>query len=331
MKSNNRHNLCILIIIIGIFLFVPNAIFAQEWQFVKSGKEFGISGMALIEQNDDHLSFLVNHDSKKENDIRLAIVTIDTNNKIQYIPLNWPEGIDLPEDLEALTAIPHGNGTSFMTLVSNGRIYHIKLNISEGSITVLKVFTLPGVSGRSNFEGFALKEIGDKLLAVWADRGKNSCPAIIYWGLFNLRTYEFSDLNSTPLKVPWPKKSEVRHVSDLKIDTHGNLFVSSTSDPGDDGSFQSAVYMVGLFCINSGNVLFRKNTTLKEIYHFEGHKVEALEILPGGLSNIVLATDDENMGASIFLDISRTYVQEEIRLLEEIVRLDEVIAERLRF
>ncbi|MGL5193818.1 MAG: hypothetical protein ACRC8Y_09450, partial [Chroococcales cyanobacterium] len=100
--------------------------------------------------------------------------------------------------------------------------------------------------------------------------------------------------------VPWPEE-DVRHISDLKVNNSGVLYITSARDSGDDGPFDSAVYAAGLFSMNGDQLEFRPASSLAPLYRVKGHKIEALEFLPGLSGGKILGTDDENQGSSIYL------------------------------
>ena len=296
----------------GVFASVAQVSFAQQWRPVRGGILFNISGMALLQHQSNTCSFLVVHDNKGgANQNRLARVDMIGNNPLQYSPVPWPTGTQLPTDLEALTAVPQTQNPEFMAASSQGQIYHFSLNTANNllnnspnntpnqSVTLRRVFNLPSVSTNSNFEGFALQRLNNQLLAVWAHRGTDTDPAILYWGLLDLNTYTFSQVGSANLRVPWPQ-TNVRHISDLKIDPDGLLYITAASDAGDDGPFQSAVYIVGKFNQQNNQMVFQPDSSFIPLYRMDYHKVEAIELVPGGAGGIILGADDENMGGSIF-------------------------------
>ena len=302
----------------GVFSSVAQVSLAQQLRPVRGGSLFNISGMALIQHQRNACSFLVVHDNKGgANQNRLARIDMIANNPIQYSPVAWPTGVTLPIDLEALTVVPQAQNPEFMAVSSQGQIYHFGLttpnrsislttpNQSVGlaapnqSLTLRRTFNLPGVSVNSNFEGFALQQLNNQLLAVWAHRGADAEPAILYWGLLDLNTYNFTQMGSANLRVPWPL-TNVRHISDLKIDPDGILYITAASDTGDDGPFQSAVYIVGKFNQQGNQIVFQQDSAFIPLYRLDYHKVEAIELVPGGTGGVILGTDDENMGSSIF-------------------------------
>ncbi len=288
-------NLVIFISLTFSDLFLP--VKAQQRFPIRGGITFGISGMALLEQEENNLSLLVVHDNKGDKTQgRLAIISLVDQNTPQYFPLNWPDDKNLPVDLEALTFVPKEN--NFMAATSSGKIYHFSLNFTESQINLLRVFELPNIPAGSNFESFHLQEIDGKLLAIWGHRGDKEKPAIIYWGLLDLSTFKIKLQGSSSIVVPWPK-GNLRHISDLKVDSTGVLYITAATDNGDNGPFQSAIYIAGVFDLQGNQVIFRKNSTLFPFYRFNHHKVEALELIPGSEGGILVGTDDENMGSSL--------------------------------
>lgn len=292
-------NLLLTITMLGSLLLMSQQVLAQQWRPVRGGILFNISGIALVEQQNNSLNFIIVHDNKEKDQGRLAIITIKGKNQPQYFPVQWPSNTDLPIDLEGITSVPGSSNLSFMAVSSLGKIYHIKLDSSIKNISVLKVFNLPNIPEGSNFEAFALQEIDAKLVAVWAHRGENEEAAIIYWGVLDLATYQITKTGSANLKVPWPT-SNVRHISDLKIDRAGIIFITSASDPGNDGPFESAVYVAGAIALNGNAIAFRQNPELVPLYRYDYHKIEAIELVPGVAGGVIFGTDDENMGSSVY-------------------------------
>jgi hypothetical protein len=271
---------------------------AEQWRPVRGGILYGISGMALVSEQSNSMNFLVVHDNKGKDEGRLAIVTVKERSQPEYQAIDWPNNTALPADLEAITSVP-SQANSFMTVTSSGTIYHIQLEPNSKSISVLKVFNLPDIPPGSNFEGFAVQEIDGNLVAVWAHRGQGNDPAKLYWGTLDLASYNITLLGSIALKVPFPNGSDTRHVSDLKIDKGGVVFISSASDPGNDGPFDSAVYVVGFLAMKQDELTLRLTPALVPIYRHNYHKIEAIELVPGAAGGVIVGTDDENMGSSI--------------------------------
>lgn len=291
--------LLIAVVTVGGFALTSQPGLSQQWRPIRGGLLFGISGICLSDKQENFLSFLVVHDSKQVGQARLATVTLTAKEQPQYSSLAWPTSTALPTDLEAITAVPSETVPSYMVSTSSGKIYHLKLAASGKEVSILKVFDFPNVPKGSNFEGFALQEINGTLLAVWAHRGADEEAAVIYWGKLNLTTYQISQIGSASFKVPWPR-ANVRHISDLKVDPSGVLFIASATDSGNDGPFDSAIYATGTFNIAGNRVTFRQNPQLVPLYRLPYHKVEGIELVPGQAGGVVFGTDDENMGPSLY-------------------------------
>lgn len=290
-------------IILTILLLNSQKVVAEQWRPVRGGINFGISGIALIEKKDNFLEFLIVHDNKGKDEGRLAIITIKGKQQPEYFPFNSSKGLQelyFGSDLEAITAVPT-EPSSFMALSSKGKVYNFRLGERKGESFLFKVFDLPNLPEKPNFEGFAIQEIDGNLLTVWAERGEGEKPAIVYWGILNLPSYKIEVKGSKSLTVPWPNSKELRHISDLKIDRTGTLFISSATDPGNDGPFTSAVYIAGVFVVNGNEVSFRQNPDLFPLCRLDYHKVEAIELVPGANGGIIVGTDDENLGSWVYM------------------------------
>ena len=290
------------ITLVFYLLILQSAAFAQnsQWRPVSGNRHDNLSGMALIEHAGTQTSFIIVNDNKKKEQNHAAVVTVDGRNAPQYAPLKWL-GDDVPTDLESISAVPNQKNT-FMALTAAGRVFHITLDRADNSVKVLKSFDVPKIPADSDFEGFALQKIGGVTLAVWADRGLDAKPAQLFFAVFDLSKDTFSSVGSVPFKVPFPV-GNTRHISDLKVDETGAVFVASASDPGNDGPFSSAVYFAGVLnAANPSAVFFVQPPALTRLYKFEYHKVEAFEFVPGANGGIAFGTDDENLGSAIYLD-----------------------------
>lgn len=294
-RSGSRFTLFIFLILAASLV-----IKAAQWHPIGNTRQLNISGMALVENTAQGTIFIVVHDNKKKKERRAGMIKVSQLNPPQYIPLEWL-GTDLPVDLEAITAIAE-LPNNFMTLTSAGQLYHLELNQSANSVKVIKSLETPSIPSGSNFEGFTLQKIGGKQLAVWAERGENEKPGTIYWSLFDLSTYSFAATESSSIKVPFPN-ANVRHISDLKVDGQGRIFISSAADPGDDGPFASAVYQAGNFSFDDASrIILHQPGGLAQVFTIETRKIEAFEIMPGEQERMVFGTDDENLGSAIYID-----------------------------
>ncbi|MEH1897042.1 MAG: hypothetical protein V7K94_17405 [Nostoc sp.] len=292
--------LIVNIVVLSTLLLISVQVWAQDWRPVRGGIPFGISGMALIKQQSNSLDFLIVHDNKKPNQTRLATISLKGKNQPEYFPLNWPNNIELPIDLEALTSVPEKIKFSFIGLSSSGKAYYIRLNPVTKTILVLKEFNLPGIIQGNNFEGFGLQNIDGKLVAIWAHRGEGEQPATIFWGIFDLAKYQITLAGSANLTAPFPS-GNVRHISDIKVDPIGIVYITSASDAGDDGPFQSAVYVAGYLGLHGNKIVWRQNSQLVPIYRSDYHKIEGIELIPGAEGGVIVGTDDENLGSYVYM------------------------------
>lgn len=272
----------------------------NQWRPVSGARHDNISGMALVEHTSSKTSFIIVNDNKKKEQNHAAIVSIEGRSAPKYQPLKWI-GDDIGVDFEAISAVP-GMKDNFMAFTATGRVFHIELDRAENSVKVIKSFDVPSIPKDSDFEGFALQKVNDVLLAIWADRGLDAKPAQLFWAKFDLQIDAFSRIDSAFLKVPYPPKN-TRHISDVKVDPSGAIFITSASDAGNDGPFASAVYFAGVFNINnSQKITFAPSPAMTRLFTFDYHKVEALEFVPGADGGIAFGTDDENLGAAIYIN-----------------------------
>jgi len=153
----------------------------------------------------------------------------------------------------------------------------------------------------ADFEGFSLQKVDDMLIVAWAERGLTAKPATLFWGKFDLAADAISNVRSAAFRVPYPVL-DVRHISDVKVDAAGGVFVTSASDPGNDGPFSSAMYFAGVLRPAADkSFAFVQRPGFTKLYQFDYHKVEAFDFVPGADGGLVFGTDDENLGAAILL------------------------------
>ena len=273
-------------------LFASSSAFAEEWFSVADQKILGISGIAVIDN--DH--FLVVHDNKKPDQPRLNILSWQKNQKPTLKPLNWCDQ-NLPIDLEAITAIP-GYKNDYLVLESKGKVTRIQLEANNTSCKTIDQIDLSTATAESNMEGLALHCFKKQCLLAWAERGDDKTPAKLSWSAFNIEknSMEKSNIGSFDFKAPYPE-NDLRSISDIAIDNKGIVWVSATSDPGDDGIFKSALYKLGSF---TKKLTWIASHTIAPNNKYENIKIEALVFTPSGL---VMATDDENKGGKIAIKL----------------------------
>ena len=265
---------------------VPAAAVPAEWQSVGAGITSGVSGAAVIARDGDRVEALIVRDNKQPSENRAARVVYAGGRVADVQPLRWV-GAE-PVDLEAVEPIP-GTGNEYIALASDGSAFRVRLE--SGQVSVLAQFSLPKGDGEDNYESFALAPQDGGLVAVWADRGGDKRPATIYSAEFDPQALTFGSVHSVEFQAPAPDQN-VRHASDAEVTPEGGLVVSSASDTGDDGPFESVVYRVGELA--GGRVeLASKPAVLGE---YPDHKIEALARLSDSADDLLLGTDDENGG-----------------------------------
>lgn len=266
------------------------------WQRVGDGITSGISGVVIDRQHGDTVDLLAVRDNKKSGQNRLVAVRYSPDAKPRLRPLTWAG--ELPVDLEAIDAVPGRDG-EYVALASSGKAYRI--HREKDTVRVSHAFRLPGVSPDANYEGFALTAIRGRIVAVWADRGQDDRPGKLSAAQWDPDTNTFGPRDSAEFTVPYPT-DEVRHISDVQLSATGALTVSSASDPGDDGPYDSALYQAGRVSVGSG-VRLHVPDAPRRLATFPGYKIEALACGPragkGRSGKGILGTDDENGGGSI--------------------------------
>jgi hypothetical protein len=273
-----------------MMLFVTSTVLAEEWHSLTDRKPLSISGIAAIDS--DH--FLVVHDNKIPEQPRLSIVNWQNNQRPTLAPIKWCDR-NLPQDLEAITTIP-GHKNDYLVLESIGKVTRIRLDSDKAACKTIAQFEIPTATPESNMEGLVLHCIKKHCLLAWAERGDDKTPAKLSWFSYNIEKNRInkSQGGSIAFKAPYPE-TDLRSISDIAIDCKGAVWVSATSDPGDDGFFKSALYKIGSFT-KKNNWIPAKKITPETKYENEDIKVEALVFTPSGL---VMGTDDENKGGKM--------------------------------
>lgn len=265
---------------------------ADDWQSVGDGITSGISGVAIDGRHGETVDALAVRDNKEPGQNRLVAVRYSPDAKPQVRPVTWAG--ELPVDLEAIDAIPGRDG-EYVALASSGKAYRI--HREKDTVRVSHEFRLPDTSSGANYEGFALTAERGALVAVWADRGQDERPGKLSAAEWHPSTNAFGKHDSAEFTVPYPT-DDVRHISDVQISATGALTVSSASDPGDDGPYDSALYNAGRVSFGGGKLRLHVSDAPRRLATFPGHKIEALACLPESGEGI-LGTDDENAGGSI--------------------------------
>ena len=267
----------------------------ERWMYISGKRELSISGIATTTSED---TYLVVHDNKKKGQLRAGLVNLSADSL--YSGLGWPVK-DLPIDLEALTNIS-GMTDQYIAMGSWGFCYWLALDLSTNRLKLIKEFRIPGSGPPLNLESLVLWFAGNSWYISWAHRGSVKEPSILFWGSIDL----FSEVvtiqkeDSIFVSVPWPILDK-RHMSDMDLDRDGILWAAATSDPGDDGPYQSGIYKIGKFQKQNGKMEFLIADSFPKQFVFQRNKVEALTIAG---NKMVFATDDENLGAAINISIN---------------------------
>ena len=277
----------------------PSPAANSGWRLVGPGITRGISGLALLQWEPDSVSFLAVLDNKRDDEPRLMRLTAREGQGLQSQDLGWP-GSELPKDLEALTRMP-GEPSQFFAITSAGRLYHLRAIAETNALELLGESDLFNAAETPEIEAFDLQYVGPHLMAVWAGRGDGPTAAVLSWGKFDPWQRNVQEVQKAEFRTPWPQQS-ARHISDLRVDANGNVLVVSTSDPGADGPFESAVYVAGTLLADNGSVRFELNKSPVRLRVLEKHKAEALELLPGATGGLVFGADNENHGGAILYE-----------------------------
>ena len=248
------------------------------WQRVGTGITQGISGVAAAPAG----GWVVVRDNKSAGQNRVALLSADG----VITPVSWPGSA--PQDLEAIDAVPNQAGR--YVVVTSGGAGRI-IAVTGTTLSVVRSFTLP--TGRNQNEGFALTPLGRTTVAVWGNRGASAKPGRLYAATFKVGTGVFGAVAKRPVTVPYPT-TNVRHISDIKV-LAGRIVVSSASDAGNNGPFDSALYDVGRVVLDSGRARLTPSMPAS-LGTYPGHKVEGIAC--NGAQGI-LGTDDENLGSSV--------------------------------
>ena len=267
----------------------------ERWVFISDKRELSISGIATTTSED---TYLVVHDNKKKGQLRAGLVNLSADSL--YSGLGWPVK-DLPIDLEALTNIS-GMKDQYIAMGSWGFCYWLALDLNTNRLNLIKEFRIPGSGPPLNLESLVLWFAGDSWYIAWAHRGSVEEPSILFWGLIDIFSENISIqvIDSVLVEVPWPIMAK-RNMSDMVMDNNGNLWTSATSDPGDDGPYESGIYKIGKFQKQNDKMEFFIADSFPKQFVFQRNKVEALTIAG---NKMVFATDDENLGAAINISIN---------------------------
>ncbi|MFH8489447.1 hypothetical protein [Streptomyces longisporoflavus] len=273
---------------------------SAPWVQIGSDIKSGVSGLTVTSRAGESLHPLVVRDNKESGENRVAEATYRPGRAAEVSPIAWRGGPE-PVDLEAIDAVP-GASDEYVALASRRLAYHLKLTDAGKAVEVLDTAPLPAIGTGDNFESFSLTSRNGKLAALWADRGAGKKrPSTVYSAPFSFGSRgeaEFGKVQKAAFRAPYPS-GDVRHVSDIDVTKSGRVLISSASDSGDDGPFDSAVSDAGKLSVSGkGTVRLSLAKSPRLLEKFKGHKIEALHCVPG-THRAALGTDDENAGGSV--------------------------------
>ncbi len=280
-----------------------------DWQLVSHSSESTISGICRWGNSGDAPRYIVVHDNKKAGQARMSLLVHAASWTLSTVVVFDPQrlvtdskGELLIRDLEGICPIP-GKANEFLTVGNRegkeGFVFAFRLNADRKTAEVIGTAELPGMQPDFDLEGLDLIPAGNAVFAVWADRGGSNRPATIMAASVDLAKLSFGAPTSIKTTAPWPRDSDARSVSDLRISGSGEIYISSASDPGDEGPFDSAVYIAARFQASaSGTLQLTPYSSLIPICYAPTHKIEAID-LDRKTGEIIFGTDDEASGASV--------------------------------
>lgn len=257
----------------------------KKWIEISPLREFSISGVAPFYNN-----FIIVHDNKKAKQARISI--LDQKNNL--ILLDWSEK-KLPFDLEAIHLIPETKN-EFLIMESRGYCYRINIDPKTNNIEILNKFKLPKLTKKMNLEGLALHKYSSSknniIKIIYGDRGSNTRESTLFVGNYDLENGTVTEVELFKFSLEEPI-SHRRNISDLAIDKNNNLWCSATSDPSNDGPFETKLYIIGQL---NDNGYFNMKKDLLVARSIDKQKVEAMTFHK---NQLLLMTDNEKKGSTL--------------------------------
>ncbi len=278
----------IILCIISFILSSTTLTMGQnEWVQLHNDPEFTISGVAQFNNG-----YIVVHDNKRKDQPRVSF--INKNNEIKQ--MTWPKN-KLPFDLEGVVRLP-GFKNQFIMMESSGICYRVFIEPIHYSLAIINVFKLPNIKHYMNLEGLSIFDVDSKYKIIYGDRGSMTRKSVLLIAMYDPSIDFISDIESYTINLPEPKHHK-RNIADLTIDDRNILWTSATSDPGDNGPFETMLYEIGEFNLTGK---FTPYNIDKPLFSFSGQKVEAMVFKE---PHIILMTDNESLGSTFYnIDIS---------------------------
>ena len=286
------------------------------WQGVDTtGDPFGVLARQGGAQSSGDL-FLAVHDTKSDPALFKRLSRLQWHDRRSWgmFSLTWPARAELPNDLEAISAIP--GETDYVAVTSRGRAYRLAIPAANSTIgdvfftsdprslvqepTVRAVFDLPATpEPNRDLETFQITRLGNRLVVLFADRGGDRRPATLHWGWFDPASNAIALQGSTTITGPLDPKLQ-RSLSDLVVLPDGRLLGAAAIDRGDNGPFQSTLYWLGRLQLDGDQIRWQPSAQGRSLVNAGNHKIEALALAPPeSPTRLAIATDDENLGVAV--------------------------------
>ena len=280
--------------------------FSQIITTLETGKNLpDLSGLVWLQDD----QFLAVHDSKSrdKNKPRVSLINLpQSSGGVTWQPfkIEWESVGGVAMDLESITKIPETN-LFILAESSNYKKHRGRLFLMQFEDSTLKPIAITNwPENIDNIEGIAVTKINDQFYFFYAERGADQPSTHICWTTLSLEPFEIGKCHKTQFSTPDPTP-HIRQISDLTIDTLGNIYIASALDPNqNNGPFKSSVWKIGKVELDQTNLpqikLVQKNNAIAEI---DGFKVESLALRPSQNQEpeIFIGTDDENYGGVIRL------------------------------
>ena len=295
----------IFVLIVAIALFAYSSL-ANNISYLETNHNLpDLSGLAWIKED----SFLAVHDSKSldPNQPRISLINLPQSSKgieWQTLKIDWETVGGISMDLESITNIPETNlfilAESSHYKKHRGRLFLMKFENS--TLKPIAVTNWP--KDIIDIEAIATTKINNQTYFFYAERGADQPSTNICWTTLSLEPFTIGKCHPTQFITADPTP-HIRQISDIKIDTSGNIYIASAFDPNqDNGPFKSSVWKIGQVGLDQTNLpqitLAQNNNAIAEI---DGFKVESLALRPSQNKEpeIFIGTDDENYGGVIRL------------------------------
>lgn len=253
------------------------------------------SGIAHVKEE----QYLLVHDTKNRDPEGPRFSTYDElTGEVRVLPVDW-NGREVSNDLEAIVKIDQNH-----YLAAEGARYGTHkpqlffLEKTDDAIKVLNASPLPD-SLPYDIEGLALHSVDQgEFQVLLGGRGGKGHNGRLHWASLNsdngtLDWNSAAGLNGIEVESPVELGDSQRPIADLHLGPNGNLWAVATTDPGDDGPFDSLLYRLGELSNDSDSPV--KLTRDKAVV-LDDLKIEALASSGQVGAQFLVGADNENIG-----------------------------------